>query len=495
MPATPAITPSITPAITWNQLAELIHADIFFPQSNSHIIPYQGLSIDTRTIQENQAFCCIQGPNFDGHDFALTAFEKKASLLITEKKLELNIPQLITSNTTETLGKLAQQYRLLFNIPVLALTGSCGKTGTKEMMSAICQSIGKTLSTQGNLNNQFGLPLTLFQLDHSYQFAVLELGASRTGDIKNLVNIAQPTLSLITNIRYQHAEGMGDTQSISQEKSEIFNLSPNTTYPPIALLNLDESFSSQWLKKLEKLTHIQILTFGLNHLNKLNKKPNITAQDILTTPTHTEFLLITPAPNSPIKISIPLLGPHVIHNALAACAAGFALKIPLEKIKTSLENLKPIPGRLCPHVLNHFTVIDDTYNASPAAVKSAIECLTQYPTHHQKIFIMSNMAQLADQAIAYHRQMGEWLLEAFNQDQLDHVLLYGSPDLLIHTVQATHGRAKLFQSKTDLETFLYTLLKAPLKNPLKPNNLVLIKGSRGNQMESILKNLLNLNKS
>jgi len=485
-------TYQIQKKITWNDLAQSINSKITYPDHSPHLnqpIPYQGVSIDTRTLQPHQAFFCIQGPNFNGHDFAKLALEKQACLLITERKLDLNIPQIIIKNSTQALGELASQYRLLFNIPVIALTGSCGKTGTKEMITAICQSLGKTLSTQGNFNNQFGLPLTLFQLDHSHQFAVIEMGASRRGDIASLVKIAQPTISLITNIRYQHAEGMGDINSISQEKSEIFNLknlnsnNPNHSHLiPTVLINLDEPFFNQWLEKIDQ-NKIKIITFGLKNT------PAITAQDSATHPTHTEFLLSTPA--GTIFIKTTLLGEHIIHNALAACAAGFALGAPLEKIKFSLENLKPVPGRLCPHVLNNLVLIDDTYNASPAAVKSALQCLADYPakTSTQKIFVMSNMAQLADQEVFYHTQLGEWLLDLFNQNKLDHVLLFGNQEALSHTVRSSQNKAQFFNSKTQLESYLKNLISN--QNPDKNQTIVLIKGSRGNQMESILNTLLN----
>ncbi len=489
--------------ITWNDLARSIHSEITYPDPLdpssplNQTIPYQGVSIDTRTIRPHQAFFCIQGPHFDGHDFAKIALEKQACLLITQRKLDLNIPQIIITDTTQALGDLAAQYRLLFNIPVIALTGSCGKTGTKEMINAICQSLGKTLATQGNLNNQFGLPLTLFQLDSSYQFAVLELGASRRGDIKNLVQIAQPTLSLITNIRYQHAEGMGDTQSISQEKSEIFNLKnlnpqdPNQIQlSPTVLINLDEPFSTQWLEKINA-HKIKIMTFGLKN------NPAITAQNMIKHPTHTEFLLSTPSNN--IFIKIPLLGEHIIHNVLAACSAGFALGAPLEKIKSSLEKIRPVPGRLCPHVLNNLVLIDDTYNASPTAVKSALQCLADYPVtaSGKKIFVMSNMAQLADQDRFYHSQLGEWLLDLINQKKLDHALLFGNQESLHHTLLSSQNKAQFFNSKTELENYLKNLIPHQHSNQHsnqysnQNQTIILIKGSRGNQMESILNHLLN----
>lgn len=443
--------------ITWGQLANQPELEI----------PYLGVSIDTRTIQPGQAFFCIKGHQLDGHDFAEMAVQKGASVLITERKLNLGIPEILVENTTQAMADFASSYRRFFNIPVLALTGSCGKTGTKEMMAAICREVGETLSTQGNLNNQWGVPLTLFQLKPSHQFAVIEMGTSAPGEIEFLAKTAQPTVSLITNIRHQHVEGMGSLAGISQEKSNIFKyLSPTG----IAIVNQDEKFANDW-KILIKTGFSQrkIMTFGQGN------SADIFASQIRQSLTGVMFRLHTPL--GEIDLEVPLLGKHVVQNTVAASAMALGVGISLAQIQKGLMKIQPTPGRLCPHVLaQNILLIDDTYNASPSAVESAVDWLGHYAG--KKIFVMSNMAALADQNDFYHAEMGRWILEA----GIDQALFYGNLDCLKPALKIAGAVAKFYSDKESL--------LADLTQILEPNAVVLMKGSRGNQMESLVKALL-----
>ncbi len=456
--------------LTWSFLVKSIGLNL---ELEAEDILYAGVSIDTRKIEPGQAFFCIQGHKLDGHEFAEIAVQKGAVLIISERKLNLGVPELIVPNTTQAMADLARVYRNQFDIPVLALTGSCGKTGTKEMVSAICRELGETLSTQGNLNNQWGVPLTLFQLKNTHRFAVIEMGTSAPGEIEFLAKIAQPTVSLITNIRHQHVEGMGSLEGISQEKSNIFKyLKKNGT----AVLNQAEKFYPDWLAQIQNQIQnkIQKITFGKN------SQADCFPSDIQINRQGTCFKLHTPL--GKINLSVPLLGEHVVENAVAASAMAASIGASLDDIKNGLAKIKPTPGRLYPHFLDqNILLIDDTYNASPSAVESAINWLSRYSG--KKIFVMSNMAALAEKNESYHLAMGEWICQA----KIDQCLFYGDENSLLYVLNSlkiknSESRAKRYGSKQDL--------LEDLKLFLEPNTVVLIKGSRGNQMETIVHGVL-----
>ena len=436
-------------------LADLINADYFGDD-----VPFSGASIDSRTVQTGQLFVCIKGPNFDGHAFATEALAKGAAALMVEKPLCLGLPEILVNDTTEALGLLASAYRQQFDIPVIALTGSCGKTGTKEMIKAICAQMGPTLATTGNFNNKYGLPLTLLSLKPEHQFAVIEMGASEKGEIEALSKITRPTIALITNIRDQHVEGLGGRDGISDEKSDIFKY---LTKDGIAVINCDEPYARTWETKIDSHHCVSYSSYD---------SADISGSEHQTNRHGTTFECLTPIGSE--HIQIPLLGEHTMQNALAAITSAMACGASLENVKTGLATLKPVKGRLFPHHLDHnISIIDDTYNASPASVESAIKTLANMPG--KKIFVMSNMGELAEQNEFYHREIGKWAVEY----QIDHLLLTGNEEALQFTLDECDERAEFFASKE--------LLIDAIKAYLEPNTTVIVKGSRANKMELIVK--------
>lgn len=444
-----------------SELSQQIDAEF---NGEDHV--FSGAEIDSRKIQKGDVFICIKGPRFDGHDFAKTAIENGATALMVDHPLNLGVPEILVEETTKGLGKLAQAYRTHFNIPLIALTGSCGKTGTKEMLAKILQQIGPTLSTDGNYNNQYGLPLTLLRLKPEHQFAVIEMGTSGKGEIDYLARITRPTVALITNILDQHVSGLGSREGISAEKSDLFKY---LTRDGIAVINGDEPYAETWEDKIETQRRVG---YSLNH------EADLTVSGVVTDTKGSSFNLHTPIGIQAIQV--PLLGEPTVINALAAATAALSVGAKLSDVAKGLSQVKPVKGRLYPHHLpNNITVVDDTYNAGPMAVKASMDLLGKF--EGKKIFVMSNMGELGDLMDHYHCELGKWAIE----NNLDHLLLTGQPEFLKGTLHCCDERGAFFNTQDLLVEHLLPLITA--------NTTVIVKGSRGNRMEQIVARLLESN--
>lgn len=428
-----------------------------------HDVPFQGLSIDTRTIQPGECFLCIKGPHFDGHEFVKQAIEKGASAIITERPLSSGVPEIVVVDTLRALGHLAKLWRSQFNIPVIALTGSCGKTGTRNMMVTILSRVGNVVTSNHNYNNIYGLPLSLLKMKPEHQFAVFELGTNSRGEIGAITEICNPTIALILNIRGFHLQGLGSIEGVSEEKSDIFlGLGENG----IAVINLDEPFHTQWSGKIG--TH-QRVTFSTH------TKADITAHNIKMQLDGVEFEAHTTLGHAHIKI--PLLGEHVVSNALAAITCCLAAGAQLSDAAQAFMAIAPVKGRLEPFRLNNGTLlINDTYNASPASVENAIKALATYSG--KRIFVMTHMVELADYAAEYHTQMGQWT----KQHNIDHVLLMGDEKLTRSALSAAGPRANYFETQEEIVERLLNLMDE--------NTTVLVKGARSCKMEKVVAALL-----
>jgi UDP-N-acetylmuramoyl-tripeptide--D-alanyl-D-alanine ligase len=422
-----------------------------------------GVSIDSRTLKPGELFVAVKGENMDGHNYAEQAVKSGAAALMTDHRLDLGIPEIVVKDTLLGLGQLAKLWREQFSIPVIGLTGSYGKTGTKEMIAAILNQKAPTLATIGNLNNAYGVPLTLLRIRPEHKFAVIEMGTNSRGEIAYVTKIAQPSICLITNIGACHLEGLGSLEGVSNEKSDIFlGLPPNG----IAVVNADEQFAESWAAKIDKRHR---LTYGLHH------KAEVMAQHVHFGPEGASFDLLSPIGNQ--AMAVPLLGEHVVYNALAAATACLAAGASLSEVAQGLASVTPVKGRFKPHSLRNGTVlIDDTYNASFDAVQNAIKTLSHFPG--KKIFVMSNMRELGQYAAEYHSKMGE-LVKA---SKIDLFLLFGEKHLIDHTLAACDQRAHYFSTKAELVE--------ALKPELGPDTMVLVKGSRSNTMEDIVNSIL-----
>ena len=425
-------------------------------------IPLPPISVDSRTVKAGDLFVALVGPNFDGHDYVAQAVAQGAVAVLVDREMEVTVPQLIASDTTQALGTLAQHWRQQFNVPVIGLTGSCGKTTTKQMLAHIVAELGPALVTQGNYNNAIGLPLTLLRFRPEHRYAVIEMGTNGPGEIPYLANIAKPTVSMITNIRASHLEGLGSLAGIAQEKGAIYD---HLARHGSAIINADEPFVEEWLGRLAGQS---VITFACD------TDADVTAHHLSQTAIHSQFMAKTPIGSLDIELPIP--GQHQVSNALAAIAAAIAADIPAQAIQQGLANMQAVKGRFYPcHLPNGALLIDDTYNASASAVKSAIEALGQHAG--KRLFVMSNMGELGDHAAHYHQEMGRWA----NEHALDVFWLYGDKGLLQHTLQ-TCPAARCFADKTELAE--------ALRPEVTEDTMVIIKGSRANKMEDIIKKII-----
>jgi len=425
---------------------------------------YTSVSLDSRSIQVGALFIAIAGDNFDGHAFIEQAKHQGAVAALVEKieAKPSDIPLVCVADTRKALGKLAQIHRESFSIPLIALTGSCGKTTTKEMLRAILSESGFVLASQKSFNNDIGVPLTLLDLTTQHQFAVIEMGANHPGEIAYLTQIAKPDIALITNIAPAHLQGFGSIECVAEAKSEIFL---GLTLQGIAIINGDDPFSSTWKTRL---THHRVIRFGLS------RTADFSAKNVhLDSQGRVQFILLTPSDE--IAIHLALAGKHNFLNALAAAAAASQVGASLAAIKTGLEKMQSVPGRAM--ILENScgaTIIDDTYNANPHSVAAALQLLVHYPGQH--IFVMGDMAELGDNAIYYHQQMGQ-LAKKLN---IEH--LYTCGTLTAVTSQAFGPSAQHYTCQEELAQALKPLLKKGVT--------VLIKGSRCAQMERVVRAVL-----
>lgn len=417
------------------------------------------LQSDTRKIMPGQVYIALKGEQFDGHDFLQEAEQKGAGALIAEaksvQKKSYSIPVVMVEDTTQALGKLAHYWRAQFSIPIVGVTGSCGKTTVKSMIGNILSLAGNTLVSEGSFNNQFGLPFTLLKLNASHQYGVFELGANHLGEIDYLANLLKPTVSLITNVRQAHLAGFKTVQNIAQEKGQIYaHLDPEGT----AIFNAEEAYLSEWE---ELLHHQKKITFGLS-------QGDVFAQEVVLGLSGSTFVLRSPLEKQKIQLSFP--GQHNVMNALAAATVAYALKIPMDCVVEGLETFTGVKGRLKGlRGPQGSWLIDDSYNANPDSFKAAVDVLQQ--ASGQKILVMGDMGELGEKAPAYHQEIGAYA-KSKGVDQL-----LGVGTLSQFALKAFGEGAKGFSDKPTLIAHLTPLLNS--------KTTVLIKGSRLAGMEEV----------
>lgn len=420
-----------------------------------------GLSRDTRSLTKKNLYVAIRGENFDGHNFVVDAHKKHAAAALVDHPIDCPIPQIIVKDTIAALGKIAAAWRSQFNIPFIGVTGSNGKTTLKNMIASILRaatgSETKVLATEGNLNNNIGVPLMLARLDDKHRYSVIEMGMNHPGEIDYLTHLVKPHVAVVNNAAAAHLEGLGDIAGVARAKGEIFG---GLDKDGIAILNRDDAFYDYWEKLTAQHNHI---TFGLQH-----------ATDVYATFSDDSTITLY-TPNGEVDVTLPLLGKHNVMNALAATAATIALDINLAVIKKGLEAVKPAPGRLQLHVLaNGVRIIDDTYNANPASMTAAIHALAEMSG--TKILVLGDMKELGVDAKALHAEIGKKAFDA----GINYLFTFG--ELTKETTKAFGKDAEHFTDRDEL-------VKA-LQKHLKKGSIILIKGSRSMTMEKIVAKLL-----
>jgi UDP-N-acetylmuramoyl-tripeptide--D-alanyl-D-alanine ligase len=420
---------------------------------------FDSVSIDARTVVEGGMFIALAGDHADGHDFVSQARAKGAAAAMVAYVVDDPLPQLLVHDCRYALGQLGALAREAFTAPVLAITGSSGKTSVKEMLASILRERGPVLATLGNLNNELGVPLTLLALESKHQFAVIEMGAAVQGDISYSMNLAKPSVSVLTNAGMAHVGRFGSPEKIALAKGEILTGLP---VDGKAVINLDSPWFEQWYQSLGRRTS---LAFSLT-----NPTAQLRAESVeLDERGCPGFLLVTP--NGSITVQLNLLGLHNVGNALAAAGAALHVDTELEIIRRGLGKVMPVTGRACPLTgRNGALIIDDSYNANPGSVKAAIDVLANLEGH--RILVLGDMGELGEWEEQSHREVGEYALE----QGLDALYAVGALSAL--ATEAFGANGHLFGTREELV--------AALASQLDGNTKVLVKGSRSAGMEGVV---------
>jgi len=349
---------------------------------------FSSVEIDTRKSMSGAVFFAISGENFDGHQFVVDAVEAGAVAVVVEHDCGVDVPQLIVRNTRKAMAGIAQLWRRQFDVRIAALTGSNGKTTLKEMVASILSLEGEVLATKGNLNNDIGVPLTLFGLNDKHRFAVVELGANAPGEIGYLASMVEPHVVVVNNVGPAHLEGFGTLQGVADAKGEIYE---HLRDDGIALVNVDEFAASEWVERTSKG---EIVRFGFTSVDGVDVQGESLGSQLLKV-THD---------GEAREIKVSLLGQHNLRNALTAVAVAKAMGASWDSIVEGLERVKPVAGRLVEHQVGGVRVIDDTYNANPGSVEVALELLGGYDS--ARWFVLGTMAELGNQAEEMHAKSG-----------------------------------------------------------------------------------------
>ncbi len=418
---------------------------------------YAGVSTDTRTAESGQLFFALSGPNFDGADFVGAASKRGAAGAVVHTLVNEDIAQITVDDTKLALGRLGRSWRNQHDATVVGITGSNGKTTLKELIAACLAAKAPTLATQGNLNNDIGMPLMLLRLDDTHRYAVLEMGANHIGEIAYLTSVAQPDVVVITNAAAAHLEGFGSIDGVARGKGEILQ---GETRPGHAVLNADDKYFGYWHSLVKD---VNVVSFGLSG------DADVFGDAIVVEDGTTQFQLHIL--DNVVTVSLALSGVHNVRNACAAAAVATALGVPIQDIARALESVEPVSGRLQPLVaMNGATLYDDSYNANPLSVVAAGEFLASLPG--ESWFVLGDMKELGADEARLHSEVGEELKSA----GIDR--LYATGDLCRNTAEGFGEGATWFET-TDA-------LSAEVASGLSGGVNVLVKGSRSMRMERVV---------
>ncbi|MEY3980334.1 MAG: UDP-N-acetylmuramoyl-tripeptide--D-alanyl-D-alanine ligase [Pseudomonadota bacterium] len=421
-----------------------------------------GVTTNSKTVEAGNLFVALRGERFDAHDFIVDVAALGAAAVVVERLPDgLPIPALIVPDTRYALGQIAQLWRKRFTVPLIGVTGSNGKTTVKEMIAAILSAAFGTdhfLATRGNLNNEIGVPLTLFNLNAQHRAAVVELGMNHPGEIVRLTEIALPTVGVVNNAQREHQEFMASVAAVAAENGSVIS---GLSEEGCAVFPADDEFAPLWTSYAGSR---RLITFALD------KQASVTAQ-WRATDFGSEIKLN--ARGEQVSFVLSAAGQHNVRNALAACAATLAVGINLEIIARGLSDFTPVAGRLQKkQATNGAIVIDDTYNANPDSVRAAIDVLANAPA--PRTLVLGDMGEVGSEGVAFHEEIGEYA-RARHIDQL-----FTVGELARHASRAFGRPARHFET---METLNEEVASVP------PGASVLVKGSRFMKMERVVQKL------
>jgi len=434
-------------------------------------VEIKGVSIDSRNIKEGELFVALKGDRFDGHDFVSDAIKKGAwGALVERTALEHNFSSLgglknilPVEDTLYALQEMAHLQRKKHTIPVVGITGSNGKTTTKEMLVSILKQKGPVLKNEGNLNNHIGVPLTLLKMNDSHWAGVIEMGMSAPGEIDTLARLAMPTVGVITNIGPAHLEFLGTMDKVAQAKGELLD---NLTSEAVAVLNADDEYFGVLKKKFAG----HLMTFGIAN------KADVSASDMRQEKEYSDMTIT--AKGARINIRLRAVGTHNAYNALAAAAAAIAMGVPLDAIKFGLDDFMPIAGRSEIKKIEGRTILADYYNANPVSMEAAIKTLASLKSGKKAIAVIGDMLELGATSAEAHREIGRTAARF----KIDLLITIGE--------MATYVEKGAMEAGLKKEQVLGAMSRENagklLKQLTHPGDVILIKGSRGMKMEKIL---------
>lgn len=456
-------------SLTVSELINQVKGKLLNPSPEFLQKKFEGVSIDSRTVTAGNLFVALTGENQDGHDFILQAIEKKAAAVLVQKdrsqkidsKKVSNAPIVQVEDTRLALQELAYHYRRKFDLPAIGITGSNGKTTTKEMIAQVLETKFRVLKSQKSFNTLIGIPLTIFELSSQTEILVLELGTSQFGEIYKLSELAQPNLAVFLNIAPAHLEYFGSLENVAKAKFELLEKLP--TDKPV-FVNLDD----QILRQRAAIGKHKVISYAID------TPADYQALDVIISGNgHLDFRV----KKNPLRLN--LLGRHNVYNALVAYAVGDFFKLSPQQISQALQNYHPAHLRMEIREVRGARIINDSYNANPASMLAALEALAVSKTSGRRIAVLGDMLELGEKSAELHQEVGQKIPRL----KIDLLITVG--DQAEHLARGAvkngmpAGAIRSLEDKKRAAQYLLSLIK--------PGDTVLLKGSRGMKMEEILK--------
>lgn len=454
--------------LTLENIAKAVEGKLFHGENIPADTEAEGVVIDSRQVGKNYIFVAIKGEHVDGHDFVRDVFEKDALAMIAERELDTDRPYILVESSLEALKKLAAYYREGLDTKIVGITGSVGKTSTKEFISSVLGQKYKVLKTEGNFNNEIGVPLTLFKIRDFHEVAVIEMGISDFGEMHRLSYMVRPDICVMTNIGLCHLENLGSRDGILKAKSEIFDFASRDA---VAVLNMDDDK----LYSVKEVKNRKPVYYGMN------RNADVYAESVEANGIYgTKAVIFLKKEDKKIEVKIPLPGKHMVYNAMAAATVGEILGLGAEEIRQGIENIQSVGGRL--HIIEteKYTIIDDCYNANPVSVRSSLDVLNN--AEERKVAILGDMFELGADEKKLHYQLGEY----FKEKQIDMAVLAG--ELSENTYQGIRdsgAATQVYYYKTleDLLDYLDIMVQE--------KDVILVKASHSMHFEKIVEKLRN----
>ena len=425
---------------------------------------FSSVTTDSRKISKGSLFIALQGEKFNGEDFVEESFQKGATAAIVSKNFNRAVDGVIVKvdDTLTAYQQIASAWRDKFNIPIVAITGSTGKTTTKDLTAAVLGSLGKVLKTSANFNNEIGVPMTLLELNENHKAAVVEIGMRGLGQIESLAKIVKPTIAIVTNVNETHIELLGSMENIARAKGELVEAIQSGG---TVILNAD-NFYTEFLKKLVN-PNVKILTHGIEH------DADLKAENISITNSVTDFDMNYKG--EIYHFDLPIIGRHNVSNAMSAIAAGISAGVSIQQARQGLSTLVTTKMRFEVIHRDKITIINDAYNASPASMRASIKTAAEI-YENRKIAVLGDMFELGDISEKVHREVGECVAE----NNFDILITVGELGKFIAEGAKSAGMEKIFVTNS------HEAAAKTLRGILQADDIVLFKASHGMHLEKII---------